>query len=67
MLNHVRTSSLSVRCSFCDGDEEDEEEEEEEEHWTVTGELPGTRTGVLWRISEGMRLIPWLSGVMYEP
>lgn len=62
----MNTSSLSERWSFCEGEEE-EEEEEEEEHWTETGELPGTRTGVLERMSEGMRLIPWLNGVMYEP
>ena len=61
----MNTSNLSVRCSFCEGEEE--EDEEEEEHWAVTAGLPGTRTGVLERMSEGMRLIPWLSGVMYEP
>ncbi len=60
----MNTSSLSVRCSFCEGEEE---EEEEEELWTVTGGLPGTRTWVLERLSVGMRLIPWLKGVMYEP
>lgn len=69
MLNQslwcITTSSLSVRCSFCEGEEEDEEEEEE--LWTVTGGLPGTRTGVLGRMSEETRLIPWLKGVMYEP
>lgn len=67
MLNHslwcMTTSSLSVRCSFCEG----EEEEEEEELWTVTGGLPGTRTGLLGSMSEGTRLMPWLKGVMYDP
>ena len=63
----VNTSSLSVRCSFCEGEEEEDEEEEEEELWTVTGGLPETRTGVLERLSVWMRLIPWLRGVMYEP
>lgn len=62
----MNTSNLSGRCSFCDGEEEDDEEEEEE-HWTVTAGLPGTRSGGLERMSEGMRLIPWLKGVMYEP
>ena len=63
-LGCKNTSSLSVRCSFCEGEEEDEEEEE---LWTVTGGLPETRTWLLERLSVEMRLIPWLSGVMYEP
>lgn len=58
------TSSLSVRCGFCEGEEVDEEEEE---LWTVTGGFPGTRIGVLERMSEGTRLSPWLRGVTYEP
>lgn len=58
----MNTSSLSVRCSFCEG-----EEEEEEELWTVTGGFPGTRTEVLERMSEETRLSPWLRGVTYEP
>lgn len=52
----MNTSSLSERISFCDGEEE--EEDEEEELWTVMGGLPGTRTGVLERLSVGTRLIP---------
>lgn len=60
------TSSLSVRCSFCEGEDEDEEEEEEE-LWTGTEGFPESRSGVLERLSVGMRLIPWLIGVMYEP
>lgn len=62
----MNTSSLSGRCSFCEGEEE-EEEEEEEELWAAIGGLPGTRTGVLGRLSVGTRLIPWLNGVIYEP
>lgn len=60
----MNTSSLSVRCNFCEGEEE---HEEEEELWTVIGGLPGTRTGVLGRLSVWMRLTPWLNGDMYEP
>lgn len=33
----------------------------------MTGGLPGTRTGLLERMSEGTRLSPWLKGVMYDP
>ncbi|KAA8588106.1 hypothetical protein FQN60_001300 [Etheostoma spectabile] len=51
----------SIVESFCEGEEE---EEEEEELWTVTGGLPETRTWVLERLSVGMRLIPWLKGVI---
>jgi hypothetical protein len=50
---------LSVRSSFCEGEEEDELE-----LWTVTPGLPGTITGVLGSISVGIRLIPWLIEVM---
>lgn len=62
----MNTSSLSGRCSFCEGEEE-EEEEEEEELWAAIGGLPGTRTGLLGRLSVETRLIPWLNGVIYEP
>lgn len=58
----VNTSSLSGRCSFCEGEDEEDEEEEEELCAAITG-FPGTRTGVLGRLSVGTRLIPWLNGV----